>query len=183
MIFILSEESDPSTNNVIKWLKYYNKKYIRVNDVDKIDLSRCCVTNTKQNFELIITTKNSTETIRISSDKITAYWYRRGNIRLVENGINKKRLIEATTFIQEQIRDVENYLLYKLAAKTSVNKLSDVFINKIIAIDVAVSVGLKIPNTTITKNGDYVKNELLYKTPTITKGFKEGVINLLNMVC
>lgn len=34
MILILSQEFDPSTDEVINWLEYYGIKYFRLNDTD-----------------------------------------------------------------------------------------------------------------------------------------------------
>jgi ATP-GRASP peptide maturase of grasp-with-spasm system len=177
MIFILSEETDHSTNEVIKWLKFYNKNFVRVNDVDKIELEECSISSKKQFFNLIISTKHSGDILRVNSDKITAYWYRRGDIRLNSSGIKNIRHPAVTQFAITQIRDVEEYLLYKLSLKKSINKLSDIFINKMIAIDAASAVGLKIPETLITKNIDHVI-KFKKKGSIITKSFKEGYINI-----
>ena len=177
MIFILSEETDLSTNNVIKWLKFYNKNAVRINDIDTIALEECNISSKNKSFNLIISTKNSEDIIRVDSDEIMAYWYRRGDVRLIKSGINKTRNPAITNFIATQIRDVENYLLYKLSLKKSINKLSDVFINKMIAIDVASAVGLRIPSTLITKSIDRV---IKFKKDgsLITKSFKEGYIDI-----
>lgn len=37
MILILSEELDTSTNEIIDWLNYYKKDFIRINYEDQID--------------------------------------------------------------------------------------------------------------------------------------------------
>ena len=51
MILIISSEEDNSTNLVIRWLKYFNKSFIRINGTTNVSLSKLIVSDTETDFE------------------------------------------------------------------------------------------------------------------------------------
>ncbi|MDR2836176.1 MAG: hypothetical protein LBV69_08305 [Bacteroidales bacterium] len=48
MILILSEDHDQSTNDIIDWLIFYKKEFVRINLSDKCEIIK--VNNTTINF-------------------------------------------------------------------------------------------------------------------------------------
>jgi ATP-GRASP peptide maturase of grasp-with-spasm system len=178
MILIVSDEKDISTTEVLRWLNFYNAPWIRVNTEDKIIIHSVAVNE----FEFEIEGK----TKRLSSDRLTAYWYRRGHFTISF----------ATTFSiskeQEDGRDLLNYLNRELdlLKRHIINIIESKFgigsfyenssINKLINLRLAEKVGLDIPLTKVLRKKKNLDNLLLKKeliTKPITDGFIRGSEN------
>lgn len=56
MVLILSAKDDFSTNDVINWLAFMDKKFIRISEEDEIQFSKIEITN--ENIDLLIIINN-----------------------------------------------------------------------------------------------------------------------------
>lgn len=160
MILILSENSDQSTNEVIDWLIYYNKNFIRLNTSDEIILSI---------FEnkTIITTKEN----KIYLDSISSYWYRRG----IFNFRTKKIKNELDGFFKEENIVLIEYLDFLLCQRKNISSRNTAIVNKLIVNEIARKVNLQCPNSYfINKKIDLLKLE---NKKVLTKTFSNrGII-------
>ena len=74
MILVLSEDKDYSTNQVLDWIKYFGKSYIRINGSNLITIKEIKITNTEVNVKFEVKLHNG-EIIVVDSNEITFYWY------------------------------------------------------------------------------------------------------------
>jgi hypothetical protein len=77
MIWIQSSEEDLTTNMVIDWLNYYGESWIRTNE-QQIGIEECSIGVKNGIILSAYKTDGSKQFIDLS--KITAYWYRRGEM-------------------------------------------------------------------------------------------------------
>lgn len=79
MVLILSVQNDLSTNHVIAWLDYMNIPWLRINGIDDIAFKSLeYKDNQIIRFEILIN-----ECI-LDLTKVTAYWYRRGWLNIIQ---------------------------------------------------------------------------------------------------
>lgn len=149
MIFICSDSNDFSTTQVIKWINYFGKKYIRFNEEDRIKLVKTIGLN---DFIFEIQSDLSTERFRFS--QIQAYWYRRGGINLsyhfVENDkLNSK---EINQYLWNESFAITNFIERLLEDNTlySIGKQSFNYINKLSVLRKAAELKLDVPKTIVT---------------------------------
>ena len=172
MILIVTDKDEPTTDLVIDWLNYLNKKYIRISIENKISIQK--VYQFSGNFEALFTVKleNGTETI-IDTKDITAYWYRRSELYLnrIELGKSKNIKKNVQKALQKHL-DFEHYALFRvlhdiLDQKHRINSFKDNSISKLDILQKAQSVGLLIPSTIICNDKEtlqtfyYQNNEKL----------------------
>lgn len=78
MILIISNEMDVSTDEVCQWLYHKNANYFRVNSQDRIVIEDIKINaNEEIDFTLDVLGKG-----KIKFSEISAYWYRRGQIKI-----------------------------------------------------------------------------------------------------
>lgn len=155
MILILSEERDKSTNEVIQWLDYYGKKWIRINQEDRLDLSF-----TENDIVLNVNNK----TVKFSA--IKSFWYRRGffNYEHKLNNISE----HFKNFLNEESFHTKNYLYYLLDKKNSIGSIRTSIANKLISNDLAKRVNLKTPEFYLLSYKSDLER-IIKKHKTITK--------------
>ena len=153
MILIHSTYYDPSTTEVIRWLKYYNANFIRVNDdmlINNISISK---------GKVIIELNDGTI---INTDNVSSFWYRRGDVTLDFNA----KYTSIKTFDEELYRynysadkRILDYLVFFF--KKQLFSINDYFssnnFNKIITLEKARDAGLRIPEYIITTRRDEAK--------------------------
>lgn len=154
MILISSQQYDSSSNDVIDWLIKNKIAFFRINIADKYRFkfknARIFINFNAQNIAL---------------DKIYAYWYRRGFIgvkRDIPRSLNFMR-----DYLQNENEILNQYLHFNLGIK-KLNSFYNSEPNKLIVLQEAIKVGLKIPTTFIIDN----KKDLLKvskNSPLITK--------------
>ena len=147
MILIISDSDDASTTYVLKWLNYYNKKYIRVNSQDKIDL--------KFEGEDILFKIND---LIFNFSDIKSFWYRRGffNFRDLET-INIKQFDELR---KEEFSSFIKYIYYRLEKLKSINSIFTAVVNKLIVNDLARDFKIITPKDYIFSNSSSLKNKI-----------------------
>lgn len=142
MIFILSTKNDFTTNLVQDWLCYFKKPNIRLNEsVKNISFNG--------NVDLI-------ELDQIKIVDVESYWYRKGTLF---NNLNKSnQIVEADLAVTKEL------IYYLFHIKKGIGNFpSKNEVNKLIALEQAKTVGLKIPETFIVETKQEIKN-LLNKT-------------------
>lgn len=162
MILIISEEADFSTNVVIDWLLYYNKKFVRINLEDDLNISF-------NGSNIAFKSKNYS----FNLEEITSVWYRRGDlpIKYKETGDSK-----LDNFRIREIKKIKEYIHYKLCKVRHINSILNVDYNKLIVSDIARTVGLLTPDDYIYDNVESIKKDLSvtnkkYSTKSISGNF------------
>lgn len=124
MILIISDKYDQSTTLVIEWLDSFNKKWIRFNEDDVIEIDF---------WGKEVKLRNQENSIFLS--EIQSVWYRRGflNIKFeifsVDSNIKRVHLNERRKLI--------DFIYYILNKKKSVNDFLNSDVNKLIVTDIA----------------------------------------------
>lgn len=153
MILIFSKNEDLTSNEVIKWLIFMNKKYIRINEDEffeiKIDKKRIFLEGTKNKF---------------FADEITSVWYRRGGLRFKRLQYDNE---EINIHMNEVQHWLEDYIIKTLESKKHINKQSNIHVNKLWVLELAQNVGLDIPSYFLAENTrDVVLNKTIVKSIT-----------------
>jgi len=175
MLLILSEEKDLTTNEVIDWLFLYNIDFIRINKEDDIIIKEIRLNSGKvECIKLFIENRK----IDIDLVNIKAYWYRRGDFSFNY----KVPLINQKGFLYE----IENYLNYEkykvleiihqyLKEVKGIGCIYDDARNKLIHLQNAASLGIKVPDTMITSNKSSLLTFKKEIKSLITKAVGEGI--------
>lgn len=154
MILIFSERTDSSTNNVIDWIDFYKKDWIRVNE------------NEKLNFrifrnEIILEINNKS----FNFSQIESVWFRRSVLKLVPI---KKSLSFLKNYLEEEKFWYEDYLIYKLKEKKNIGITKfHMSVNKLIVNETARKIGLKTPDFYLVNRKDDIPNNKRLITKTI----------------
>lgn len=85
MILLITNEKDTSTNNVIDWLIYYGAEFRRINGEDQFSLFSFELSNDRIDCKLA----NRRNGELLDLNKISAVWYRRGDINIQNIGIQE----------------------------------------------------------------------------------------------
>lgn len=151
MILLISEEGDTTTYEVLQWIKFYGKKYVRINQEDEVFVALIDF----ESEDIIIRIKD----VEINLKDVKFTWYRRGffDFKLayfleLEREAIKKTIKEESSFL--------NTFIMRFLTKQTIN-INDYFTshnNKLITLLEAKTVGLKIPNTYITSYSKELRN-------------------------
>ena len=155
MILILSEDKDITTDIVIEWFLSFQIKFVRVNDFNFYNIIQSVNLN-KIDSNIIF--KIDTNTFDIQD--ISSIWFRRGRFYFQIKNDLKKAKDEKDTFtkhLDAEVETLSQYIYFKLKQKPSINNPLCYNMNKLLALEYALKVGLDIPNTIITKE----KKELI----------------------
>lgn len=172
MILIISEELDASTNEVIRWLRFLNKPYVRINEYDHIDLEGMTISNGKHEVLFKI---NAGPTI--STNEISSCWYRRGRLQFNQSALDNISLEDSyveTTIKSNICRDYErllDFLVFSIEQKNCINSIKTAHNNKLIHLQCASVHGLKIPATKVITNPS---ETTLAGQSFITKAISDG---------
>ncbi|MDI9339930.1 MAG: grasp-with-spasm system ATP-grasp peptide maturase [Sediminibacterium sp.] len=182
IIFVLSQSYDPSTDDVLKWMKYFSeeKRILRISEKDIIQVLEINI-STVYSFKLLITFTNQTQ-LTISSDEIFSYWYRRSYFQFgirfsrYNNEFEQKFLTALYEFNTEESllvkKSIDQFLYNNFV---SVNKFEHVHTSKIDNIRTASKLGLKVPPSLLTSNGTALKSFIDCHTKVICKPFKDYI--------
>lgn len=152
MIIILSKRAlELTTERVIEWLVYYKKKFIRINGDDILDESRFHIEVGSKVNKLYINGKTI-----VDLNEVSVVWFRRWNDRVFLNKYNNEEgnlssipyfFIENISFDQKALR---SYIFSKFNDKPFISDpRKTVGLGKLINLDSAKSVGLKVPETMV----------------------------------
>jgi ATP-GRASP peptide maturase of grasp-with-spasm system len=175
MILIISEPKDVSTNDVIEWLIYEKKPFIRVNPDSKICVKHIEITS--QDTRCLL----SIEGVNLYLSDVTGVWFRRGQINLDYRSsftdiLDKTIQAGIQSHLSFELKTLHD-LIYYFFKTGSAYMLGDFHLrhsNKVINLLKALEAGLEIPNTSISDNhgclSDLAKNGSL-----ITKGIQTNL--------
>ncbi len=179
MILIVTETSENSTDEVIEWVRSYNKRVVRVNFEDEIKIKSVKYLNKKAVVAFML---NTGETI--NSDEITSYWYRRGDFSLpvsnnYETNIRNPELNRLViNNLYKEILTIRDLLYYIFQNKTSsIGNFYSADNNKLVHISIARAAGLDTPESIVCTS----KKELIAfckSSPNgiITKSMSNGIV-------
>jgi ATP-GRASP peptide maturase of grasp-with-spasm system len=163
MVVILSSEDDQSTNDVIDWLNFYGKDFIRINPSDTIaDIQ----INTSLGFRF------SVNGIIVDIANVSSFWYRRGTIKIetyqiqddifpFSNALNKHLKIENNP--------INEFILNSLNQKNGLGDYYNTDANKFGVLLKAKDVGLSIPPTLVTTKKVELREFIIHEGQAITK--------------
>ncbi|UOU97263.1 grasp-with-spasm system ATP-grasp peptide maturase [Chryseobacterium daecheongense] len=156
MFFVQTNTNDKSTNDVLDWIFYFDRKafILRLNNEVAIKSFSYTISN-KNKEEFLLQSVND----EIITDSYRQFWYRRGRFTFsapqfttqklpialcqkINNNLNKE---------QEYIHNVLNGLLSDNTKKT-INTFQQNFTNKIKNLKFAVESGLQVPDSLVTNN-------------------------------
>ena len=177
MILIFSNAFEPTTNAVIDWLLYFNKKVIRINPDDG-DLSSLNLVSKKYpekaaldvDFSFIYKDKE------VKLSEVEGYWFRRGKIPVHRPlyslaSVFKNRFIKHfSNQLYLELNYLNEYLFYlmsKVPARIGDPELADV--NKMIVLDMAAEEGLLVPDSYIISKNDHLRSLVKKGIDLITK--------------
>jgi ATP-GRASP peptide maturase of grasp-with-spasm system len=160
MIIIFSEETDSSTSKVIDWLNFYNKRFIRINDLSLIKMIHYDINENYFEIEYQGTKTNSKE--------IKGYWYRRGHLKLTKQDYSKnKEFNNALNHITNVEEQISKEFLFAMLEKLKINKIGSYFradINKLSQLNLAIESGFSIPKSVLTRDISTYKNDYITKS-------------------
>lgn len=143
MIFILSSNSDQTTNFVIDWLK---TKTIRINQETPVLYLNCVFDSQHSSVQL-----EFTSSLLVENQLITAFWYRRGDISIALNGNKIPTHLPVTAILETEWAILKHFLHYEFESVRSLGSFyKEAYHNKLISLRVAQRSGLSIPATIIT---------------------------------
>ncbi|MFO7702174.1 MAG: hypothetical protein R6V37_04170 [Psychroflexus maritimus] len=145
MILLVSDQFDQSTNDLIDWGHYYGQEVLVITNEDKVYLIDIEIANSY--FSISVNKKI------INSNDVKYFIYRKGDINLL---IDLKNLDNKTSqeveFLEKELIIIKNYIFLALQTQTK-KYFGDYFKrypNELNYLNIANSVGLKIPETIIT---------------------------------
>lgn len=151
-ILIISQASEKSTDDVMRYLHYADAPFVRINDTDVAQ--GVDITLGKQD-SIRLTFSNNT----IDLKDIACVWYRRGRINLATNRSDVKLTADELATYQQyyefylhELNTVYDYLYQQLSSVKHINNYQDNKITKLNQLAVAKRNGLPIPETTITNS-------------------------------
>lgn len=176
MILILSIESDFSTSDVIKWLRYMDKPYIRINGNDRISIKNVCLEKGIVNISFQINRGGI-----IQTKDITSYWYRRGGLFQDMSQINNIQLSNITlqNIIKNNLKNdfdiLVSFLIYAIEQKKGISSIKTAVNNKLIHLTIAQQLGITTPFTRIISTREEFQELKKSKKEFITKCISDGV--------
>lgn len=146
-ILIITTENDPSTDEVMNWLRRSNTKVLRINESPALSVEAIDI------FEGTgISLLSAGQYIRL--DEINSFWHRRGNFTIdfpkIEPAEDFPFGRELQQNLREELRKTGELIHYKLRQKKHLGNYFQTNINKLIVLEKAASLGISIPPTLIT---------------------------------
>lgn len=170
MIFIISKNGDSSTNDVIKWLKYYSKEFHRINFSDLLN------NETKLSLEI----SNSGRILRLDDRVYTEYdiansvvWHRKTErFNTVDSGTLQLSDSMYSYLATEYDGIIASFFAIFEGAKWLCEPRF-VYLNKFDVLVKAQRCGLVIPSTVISNRKECIAE--LCEGPVITKSITNGL--------
>lgn len=168
MILILSETGDISTTKVTEYLFHYKIPYLRIDREDNLDvIDYINISNESESITFIYRNK------KYYSADFSIVWYRRGVLNFSFpkyndslNTIDNKIQHSIGKHLNEEITTMIEYIYqFFMNTKLVINDPRKYNINKLMVLSTAKSVGIKIPETHITRTFENIgaKNNLITK--------------------
>lgn len=167
-ILILSEEIDVSCDLVCSWLNKNHNSYTRLNTESLL--------NPEIEVDILSTSKSVVMTASdntLNLNEINTVWFRRGYLRFfsinnlpnsqedIVKGLNKHIANEGDT--------LKDYIYAFLCLKRTINHANVYNYNKLTALSMALSIGLNVPDTLVTKDAKRIRKFIYNEPKAITK--------------
>jgi hypothetical protein len=136
MLLIISEDEDLTTSEVINWLQYQKTKFVRINSKTKVELESFALKDDKIFWSLRIFKADSKSAFTLTSDEISAYWYRRGYLN-VESGIevwqplDQDLLSALDSYVNNNNRDWIEIIYDSFRHIKHIGSIKDNYLNKL----------------------------------------------------
>ncbi|MDR2237553.1 MAG: grasp-with-spasm system ATP-grasp peptide maturase [Chryseobacterium sp.] len=151
MILIISENKEATTTEVIRWLVFLNKDFIRVHEDEVFEIKM-------ENKRIYLESKKNSFFI----DEISNVWYRRGGLRFLRYKYKNEAV---NIHMNEHQHWLEGYVRHYLEKKSHINKQSIRHLNKLIVLDIAKEVGFDVPKYFLSDTtSDMQLNNTITKT-------------------
>jgi len=161
MILIISESNDVTTDDVVEWLNYYGKKFVRCNFSQSTSLDFLTISNSNLNIG-----------INNLDDRVTKVWHRRGSLKFIPESLRNITLFNSYLKEEEEslLKSLEGVLKSKV--KYIGSYLDEVENSKINNLLLAKKANLEIPDTLITTSKKKLFDFFGEKSPIITKDLR-----------
>ncbi|TCP25886.1 ATP-GRASP peptide maturase of grasp-with-spasm system [Tenacibaculum skagerrakense] len=177
MKLIFSIQGDYTTTIVCKWLRFYNKAFLRINgDKNEAQFNELNAPNNQIYF-----TVNGEKHDLNKSDAI---WYRKSGLGLrhfkANYMVNDKDILleegyELRNIVKAENKTLLNFIHNKLEQKRSIGKKYNADLNKLEVLDKASKIGLSVPKTFIVTNKSQLQKIINKEGELITKSIKDNL--------
>ena len=148
MILIISNNYDASTTDVIEQLQILNKKWIRINEDDILNV-----------IFLGKNIKFSVGEVVFYLNDVQSVWYRRGFLNINWDYFIEEKRIQR--ILETEKNKLINYIYYKLNQNRHINSFFNADVNKLIVSSIAETLNLKVTNDFVfSELHGFQKNEL-----------------------
>lgn len=165
---IISEEIDRSSDIVCAWLNYFSVNFTRFNG-EEFNNPKLIVN--QSNDKLSVTISLGTKSVNLS--EIESVWFRRGYLYTYSTFELPEHLSDTIEDIDKHLdnegRTLRQFLFDILYEKRAINHPESYNCNKLTALHEAARVGLKIPDTVISNDGDSIRTFVHKHNDCITK--------------
>jgi ATP-GRASP peptide maturase of grasp-with-spasm system len=151
-VLIISRNDDHSTSEVIKWLIYYKKKFIRINENDSIKIIRL----DSENFIFLF------KGVVYDINEFSSIWYRRSDISFDINFSSK--------YLEEELKYLKKYIHYHFGKRKSLNNFlrSDISKLDLYEHEKILSI-IKLPKFLVTQSKSELKKFIEIEAIIISK--------------
>ncbi|WP_125719646.1 ATP-grasp domain-containing protein [Flavobacterium ustbae] len=166
MILVINGQKDQSTDNICKWLMYYEKEFIRIDENSYINKVNFDLLNEFYEFEI--------NNVKINLHSISSVFYKNGtlNYQINTDKDESKFIIDYNANEWNKLRFFLHFLIEKKAI-CLIGNIAHYEVNKLEVLTLANEIGLKIPESFITSSKDNVCRLLHEKKQLITKSIGE----------
>lgn len=179
-ILILTESIDITADKVCQWLSYYKVNFLRINfDIESIQIKEVELSNKSEKILISVREQD------IDINRFNVIWFRRGAFNEEINMEIKNNIFPNDEAINELINrhlSQENKILHEFVYKyisenvVQINNPLKYNINKLECLYEAKKIGLKIPNTLITKSKEKIQKKLISGEKLITKCISDNML-------
>lgn len=175
IILLNIDDGDPCISLVIDWLNYFGAKFKIIRGREEIlEFKNCKINNEQTNFAI--------EEI-IDSSSIKSYWCRRGQLSIIplksllnssvnSNPAEQKKYLYS--YLGQEFENITEFIRFQYDSKKEINCESDNNTNKLINLQCAKNVGLKIPSTIVTSYKSDLESFMTIYSNVITKSINIG---------
>jgi len=148
----MSDEDDQATSNVIDWIDFFQRDFIRINPSDLI-------TDVQINEDLSCSFTVNGRLVEVK--KVISFWYRRGHLNLVTHQMQSADFIfksNINNHLKAENNALQKFILNSLVKRNGLGDYYNSDSNKLDILSKAVEVGLRIPETFVTTKKDELQN-------------------------
>lgn len=180
MILIITNQTDISTCDVIDWISYFKKPFIRLNKEDRINLLEVDLQSSDPNLTSDFMIKcNINGNIKLS--EVKAYWYRKGGLPRYKYTEDSEAIFKSRAVAKEvrsnlicEVNSLYEYLHFLLdQVKIKIGSRENADICKLKQLYLAKKIGLQIPESAIITTKSALKRIKEKYFSLITKGIQE----------